>query len=62
MTNTCPIVHSNPDAVAYNARLCYFKHGAADSVPVSVTDLVIGKAIECEFFPNWPNSKSFRPR
>jgi hypothetical protein len=42
------VVHSYTDAITGDAWLRHFKQCAADTVPISNADLVIGKTIDCQ--------------
>jgi hypothetical protein len=48
------IVHSNPEPVAGDARLCHLKDRAANPVPVSDTDLIIRKTFNSEILSELP--------
>jgi hypothetical protein len=44
-------VHANTDAETSDAWLSHLEKSVANPIPIANTDLVIGKTIDCEIFP-----------
>jgi hypothetical protein len=45
------LVHSHTDSKARNAGLRHFEERIADSIPITDTDIIIGKSVYREVFP-----------